>query len=195
MNKDELKEYNNEIRRMLQHEDNIRNQRTSWFLVIQGFLINGILLVLTNKDFESKPDAITVLLIIGIIISFSFLYAAFISNKAYSQGKNHWRDIKKTYLETNNYPPVCLLEKKDSSQDQESQEEIKPKNIFLPYFFLPLFFIIIETILLIYTHKFISPLIFKILLIIITLLLLLVIIIIVLVNLYIYCHEKLTKHT
>lgn len=159
MNKDELKEYNNEIRRMLQHEDNIRNQRTSWFLVLQGLLINGILLVLTNKDFDSKPDAIAILLFIGTIISLSFLHAAILSNKAYTRGKKYWQDIIKKNPETNNYPPVSLLEEKKSSEEsedktesknQESQDEIKLKNIFLPYFFIPLFFAFGEEIMLIY---------------------------------------------
>lgn len=154
MNKDELKEYNNEIRRMLQHEDNIRNQRTSWFLVLQGLLINGILLVLTNKDFDSKSIIITILLLIGTIISFSFLHAARLSYEAYCEGKQYWQDIIKKNPETNNYPPVCLLEEKSFAQetkkdiDQEIQKKLK--TIFLPYIFLPLFFTFGEAIFLFY---------------------------------------------
>lgn len=137
MNKDELKEYNNEIRRMLQHEDNIRNQRTSWFLVIQGLLINGILLVLTNKDFESKSITIAILLFIGTIISFSFLHAARLSYEAYREGKQYWHNII-TGQNSKEYPPVCLLEEKIINL--RSQNRIKLKTIFLPYIFLPLFF-------------------------------------------------------
>lgn len=37
-----LKEYNNTIREMIKHEDEVRNQRTNWFLIIQGFLIAGL---------------------------------------------------------------------------------------------------------------------------------------------------------
>lgn len=159
MNKDELKEYNNEIRRMLQHEDNIRNQRTSWFLVLQGLLINGILLVLTNKDFDSKSITIAILLLIGTIISFSFLHAARLSHEAYREGKQYWHNIitgqnSKEYSNTyttaprcsliitgqnsKEYPPVCLLEEKIINL--RSQNRIKLKTIFLPYIFLPLFF-------------------------------------------------------
>lgn len=50
MDKKEIKEYNDSIRRMLEHEDGVRSQRTNWFLVIQGLLINAILMVLKIED-------------------------------------------------------------------------------------------------------------------------------------------------
>lgn len=164
MNKDELKEYNNEIRRMLQHEDNIRNQRTSWFLVLQGLLINGILPLFTNKDFEFKSITIAILLLVGTIISLSFFYAAMLSNEAYREGKNYWQcianqskrirfrsiEITITRNRSRNLPPVSLLAGRNNYNGQQR----KLKNIFLPYIFLPFFFALCEEMLLIimYPH-------------------------------------------
>ena len=44
MNENNIKNenYTETIRQMIKHEDEVRNQRTNWFLVIQGFLIAGI---------------------------------------------------------------------------------------------------------------------------------------------------------
>lgn len=63
MDKKEIKEYNDFIRRMLEHEDMIRSQRTNWFLVIQGLLINMILIVLKIEDFKFRAIAVSLLLI------------------------------------------------------------------------------------------------------------------------------------
>lgn len=177
MNKDELKEYNNAIRQMLQHEDNIRNQRTTWFLVIQGLLINGILLVLTNKDLELKLKltAVAILLLIGLLISISFFYAADLSHKAYTRGKRYWNDIIKH--NSKDFPPICLL------ADNTLDLGYRKKKILLPYYFLPLFFTLIEAI--IFSYIFINidilpTLITKLLLLIIISLLLSIIIFIIL---------------
>lgn len=87
MDKKEIKEYNDSIRRMLEHEDMIRSQRTNWFLVIQGLLINAILIVLKIEDFKFRAIAVSLLLIIGTLVSLSFLYAAYLSSKASREGK------------------------------------------------------------------------------------------------------------
>ncbi len=58
---------------MLEHEDEVRNQRTNWFLVIQGLLINAIFIVVTKKDFESQTIAISLLLFIGTILSLFYM--------------------------------------------------------------------------------------------------------------------------
>lgn len=63
MDKKEIKEYNDFIRRILEHEDMIRSQRTNCFLVIQGLLINMILIVLKIEDFKFRAIAVSLLLI------------------------------------------------------------------------------------------------------------------------------------
>ena len=41
MDEEMQKSYHNIIRQMITNENEIRNQRTNWFLVIQGFLVAG----------------------------------------------------------------------------------------------------------------------------------------------------------
>ncbi len=149
MDRKEIKEYNNIIRRMLEHENEVRNQRTNWFLIIQGLLINAIFIVMTNKDFESQTIAISLLLFIGTIISLSFLYAAKLSSKASSQGKIFWQDVlNNNQANIEDFPPICLLAK-DKFVLQKYKKD--PKDRFLPCIFLPFFFSIIEGVLLILT--------------------------------------------
>lgn len=146
MDKKEIKEYNDIIRRMLEHEDEVRNQRTNLFLVIQGLLINAIFMLMTNEDFEPKTIAISLLLFIGTMISLSFLYAAKLSSKASSQGKIFWLDVlNDTKADIKDFPPICLLAK-DKFKDQKYKKDLKDR--FLPCIFLPFFFSIIEGVLL-----------------------------------------------
>lgn len=147
MSDNEIKEYNNIIRQMLHHEDEIRNQRTNWFLVIQGLLINGLLLVITSEDFNYKLCAVSFLLFIGMLVSGSFLYAAKLSAKASSEGKIFWQNvIVNNKRNIDDFPPICLL----SNEKFKNNKYVKnPKNIFLPCIFLPRLFLAIEALLLI----------------------------------------------
>lgn len=72
MDKKEIKEYNDFIRRILEHEDMIRSQRTNCFLVIQGLLINMILIVLKIEDFKFRAIAVSLLLITEYWFHFLF---------------------------------------------------------------------------------------------------------------------------
>ena len=162
MDKKEIKEYNDSIRRMLEHEDGVRSQRTNWFLVIQGLLINAILMVLKIEDFNFRAIAISLLLVIGTLVSLSFLYAAYLSSKASSRGKEFWVNVlNENRANIEDFPPICLLAK-DKFKDKEYKEEpgdkfkekkyIKdPKDKLLPCMFLPFFFSILEGGLLIWT--------------------------------------------
>ena len=76
MDERDIKEYNKIIRSMLQQEDNIRNQRTTWFLVIQGLLANAIIMIYIEKDLNCQMEIISLLLFLASIVSFSFLYVA-----------------------------------------------------------------------------------------------------------------------
>ena len=46
------KSYHNVIRQMITNENEIRNQRTNWFLVIQGFLVAGCCELYANKSLD-----------------------------------------------------------------------------------------------------------------------------------------------
>lgn len=110
MDKKEIKEYNDSIRKMLEHEDMIRSQRTNWFLVIQGLLINAILIVLEVKDVKFRAIAVSLLLIIGTLVSLSFLYAAYLSSKASSEGKKIWIYIlNKNGGNIDDFPPPYMF--------------------------------------------------------------------------------------
>lgn len=145
MDKKEIKEYNDSIRRMLEHEDMIRSQRTNWFLVIQGLLINAILIVLEVEDVKFRAIAVSLLLIIGTLVSLSFLYAAYLSSKASREGKKIWIYIlNKNGGDIDDFPPICLL----TRYKFQNGEYIKdPKDKLLPCIFLPIFFSILEGVL------------------------------------------------
>lgn len=149
MDKKEIKEYNDSIRRMLEHEDGVRSQRTNWFLVIQGLLINAILMVLKIEDFKFRAIAISLLLVIGTLVSLSFLYAAYLSSKASSRGKEFWVNmLNENRANIEDFPPICLLAK-DKFKEKKYIKD--PKDKLLPCMFLPFFFSILEGGLLIWT--------------------------------------------
>lgn len=145
MDKKEIKEYNDSIRKMLEHEDMIRSQRTNWFLVIQGLLINAILIVLEVEDVKFRAIAVSLLLIIGTLVSLSFLYAAYLSSKASSEGKKIWIYIlNKNGGNIDDFPPICLLTRYKFQNGKYIKD---PKDKLLPCFFLSFFFAILEGVL------------------------------------------------
>ncbi len=99
------------ISQLLQHEDKVRNQRTNWFLIIQGFLIAAITdVIVVDKVPLSKTCIIEVLLGIGVAVSCAFYFAAWRSEKAYTMGLKCWDNYLRTHLRNiMDYPPVCLL--------------------------------------------------------------------------------------
>ena len=102
-NKDEIQEYREAIREMIKSENEIRNQRTNWFLVIQGFLIAGICQL---PDSSYLPFFIAM---VGYVSSVAFRHAAWRSTLAVSYvlacWENHVGDLR-TKL-----PPVSLITK------------------------------------------------------------------------------------
>ena len=91
---------------MIWHENEIRNQRTNWFLVIQGFLINGIC-----EDF-GHPLIPFLIAIIGIIICLSFNHAAWRSTLAVSFAISCWKNrLNEANLSEKGLPPISLITK------------------------------------------------------------------------------------
>lgn len=123
MNKDISGNYAETIRQMIKNEDEVRNQRTNWFLVIQGFLIAGI----CNS---SCTDTLLKIIIVcvGGITSISFYHAAWRSTLATTYVLSWWK-INKGKESEENLPPVSLITK--DVLDAEKRENIdKGENIF-----------------------------------------------------------------
>lgn len=96
--------YNAIIREMIKNENEIRNQRTNWFLVIQGFLITGICQMDNNSNLHDY------IVLIGIVTSLSFLYAAWRSTLAVSFAFACWKKRMKDKCKKK-IPPISLITK------------------------------------------------------------------------------------
>lgn len=102
--------YHNVIRQMIKDENEIRNQRTNWFLVIQGFLIAGCCELYANKCLKEIFILLIMISIIGFITSCSFLYAAWRSEKSIEMALACWNIfLEKNGFTTQVFPPVILL--------------------------------------------------------------------------------------
>lgn len=104
-------------------------------------------MVYIEKELNYQMEIISLLLFLGSIISFSFLYVAKKSAKASNYGELYWKEIlEKEKINNEDYPPICLL----------AREKYVGNNWILNYldycqpcFLLPLVFSFIEPILLI----------------------------------------------
>lgn len=117
---DEAHEYGVIIREMIKHENEIRNQRTNWFLVIQGFLIAGIS-QLANVSYLHLLIAV-----VGIVSSLSFKHAAWRSTLAITFALACWRERFNSKQRVK-LPPVSLICKKildieESPKNKQSWE-------------------------------------------------------------------------
>lgn len=98
-----VEKYNNTIREMIKHENEIRNQRTNLFLVIQGFLIAGIC---------QLPDGSYLHLLIamvGYVSSIAFKHAVWRSTLAVSYALACWENH--VGVHRMKLPPVSLITK------------------------------------------------------------------------------------
>ena len=112
MNEEMQKSYHNIIRQMITNENEIRNQRTNWFLVIQGFLVAGCCELYANKCLNQIYYLLLIIFVIGIVTSVSFWHAAWRSEKAIEMLLACWdifiRDNNRSIKE---FPPVIALTK------------------------------------------------------------------------------------
>ena len=116
MSKDTNENYAETIRQMIKNEDEVRNQRTNWFLVIQGFLIAGIC--------DSSCTDIVLkffISIIGFITSISFWHAAWRSTLATTYALSWWK-VNKGKESEENLPPVSLITKDILDVNKEGNE-------------------------------------------------------------------------
>lgn len=160
---DKVFEYGNIIREMIKSENEIRNQRTNWFLVIQGFLIAGIC-QLENKDFCAQ----FLIALVGMVAALSSWYGAWRSKLAVTYALNCWTyHLKIKGKKKDDYPPVCLITKEildvdnltgnNQSWEAEIQKLMYPSDkgctlcfhkilnkfdMVLPYMALPVIFLV-----------------------------------------------------
>ena len=109
---DVVANYGDTIRQMIKNEDEVRNQRTNWFLIIQGFLIAGLCDLSSSgciKNYNNKA-LVVFIIIIGIVTSISFLFAAWRSSLAINFALSCWKDRLGNDSEEK-YPPVSLITK------------------------------------------------------------------------------------
>ena len=109
MSEEIQKSYHNIIRQMITDENEIRNQRTNWFLVIQGFLMAGCCELYANKC-QCNNDLILIISSIGFLTSLSLVYASWRSEKSIKMLLAVWdifiREADKRYKD---FPPVIAL--------------------------------------------------------------------------------------
>lgn len=95
MEEEKLRHLDEAIRHSMEVECDIRNTRTNWFLVFQAALGGGLIqLLLSNATYYCKMGGITMLSIIGIAISASFIHAAWRSDRAISMLFAYWDQIR-----------------------------------------------------------------------------------------------------
>lgn len=100
---DEVREYRERIREMIISENGIRNQRTNWFLVIQGFMIAGVC------QFNSECSFLLIMIaLVGMISSVFFWHATWRSTLAISFALACWKR-RTNSKQREKLAPVSLL--------------------------------------------------------------------------------------
>lgn len=111
MTSNNMDNYHNVIRQMIKHEDEVRNQRTNWFLIIQGFLVAGFCTLFDDVN-DRHYFLFLGISIVGFLTSLSFHYAAWRSLQAVTMALACWeRFLKKHQLKLDDFPPVALITK------------------------------------------------------------------------------------
>lgn len=178
MEEEKLRHLDEAIRHSMEVECDIRNTRTNWFLVFQAALGGGFIqLLLSNATYYCKLGGITMLSIIGIAISASFIHAAWRSDRAISMLFAYWDQIRsENGMNVADYYPISPInEHIISSYYSHSYEEdfetsvwehrlaqrmnlrkLRRRNMFMnkhdwlmPYKFLPKIFFVCWIILLV----------------------------------------------
>lgn len=110
-----IEDFHSIITQKIKDENEIRNQRIKWFLIIQGFLIAGICTII---DKESKIltscliNIYTQISILGFVVSISFWYAGWRSMKSISMALASWHMfLLKEKMKYEDFPPISLITK------------------------------------------------------------------------------------
>lgn len=174
MNEEKIMHYDEAIRHSIEKENEVRNQRTNWFLVFQGLLINAIVAI----SIKGSMDYLIVFLaIIGLILSLCFMHAAWRSEMAIKMLLACWDEFRNELnLPIKDFYPVTTLTEglikvyfkgeknhKDKDEDNDWEKNIaermslgkwdKRRNKYdclMPYKAFPMTFAIIWSILCLY---------------------------------------------
>jgi hypothetical protein len=125
------------IRDMVRHEDDLLNQRITWFSTIQGLLFAALALV---WDKASSSSLVLTLSLIGVILSASTFYALQRGLEAIRIQIEWWDKNKAT-----NYAGPDVIGRRPG---------LKSKNWLWPYFLFPVVFITAWTFILIWRMVF-----------------------------------------
>ena len=102
--------YNQIIRQLINHENEIRDQRNKWQLTIYGFMIAGYVAAFIKQDIYCNNIICLVISFVGLIITFSFFLASCVSNLSISMALSCWNiALERNGERIINYPPVCLI--------------------------------------------------------------------------------------
>lgn len=125
MSVNDKNDYHRIIREMIKNEDEVRNSRNNWFLLIQGFLIGGICTLLSCDNYHHLLLYLAYILIalVGTATSISFKYAAWRSEKAIEMAHACWKlFLCKRNQNIQDYPPIHLLTKGIIDNNYHSNE-------------------------------------------------------------------------
>lgn len=151
MNTEIGKHYDEVIRNLIDKENTTRNQRTNWFLLIQGFLVAAFCDIINPEDFTNNGNILVlhltdfipitsicilfVICLIGLLSSISFLYAAWRSEKAMQMLLRCWDIFRlENKKSLKDYPPVIALTKpiieneRSSTGNEKLDEDINKWN-------------------------------------------------------------------
>lgn len=167
MEEEKLRHLDEAIRHSMEVECNIRNTRTNWFLVFQAALGGGLIqLLFSNVAYCSRLGSIITMALIGSVISVSFAFAAWRSDKAIDMLFAYWDQIRcENGMKIKDYYPISPISKNiiyhfvmnsyDKNNDDSIWEHdiakqmhigrfdkwINKCDILMPYKFLPWMFL------------------------------------------------------
>lgn len=122
---EELMLYNQIIRELIAHENRVRDDRNKWQYAIYAFMLGGYVTVFVAKNIIVYNYIICLIIsIMGLLISLSFIYAAWRSSLAISMALNCWNlALERNRARIIDCPPVCLITKNIIEQRQVSPDE------------------------------------------------------------------------
>lgn len=122
---EELMLYNQIIRELIAHENRVRDDRNKWQYAIYAFMLGGYVTVFVAKNIIVYNYIICLIIsIMGLLISLSFIYAAWRSSLAISMALNCWNlALERNRARIIDCPPVCLITKNIIEQRRVSPDE------------------------------------------------------------------------
>lgn len=116
--------YNQVIRELVTHENEIRDSRNKWLLLINSFMLGGYVTVLIKNEVAHNYMICPVIALVAFFVSLSFIYAAWRSSLSLSMALGCWDLVlERNCARVIDCPPVCLITKSIIEQIQVSSED------------------------------------------------------------------------